>query len=222
MDAEVIGLPAKKTVLIVDDHVLFQDGLAGLLRITPDFEVIGCAGKVSEAVEKAHNLQPDIILMDFNLPDGSGLDATRMILSQQPACQIIFLTVCENDANLFSAIRLGAKGYLLKNIATATLLSSLRALDRGEIAMSREMASHVIDEFSHSQQERAEINALLKKLSPREQEILREMETGATNLEIAEHFYLSVNTVKHHIHSILEKLGVENRRQVEKFTHLNG
>jgi DNA-binding NarL/FixJ family response regulator len=209
----------KKRVLIVDDHILFQDGLSGLLKVTPDFEVIGCAGRVDEAIEDAKTLKPDIILMDFNLPDGTGLDATQAILRYLPDCQIIFLTVYETDKNLLTAIRLGARGYLLKNIPTTTLLSSLRALDRGEIAMSRSMMSQVIDGFIQQKQNHAEMNPLLKKLSPREQDILREMESGATNLEIAEHLFLSVNTVKHHVHNILEKLGVDSRQQTQKFMH---
>jgi two-component system, NarL family, nitrate/nitrite response regulator NarL len=219
MDTGELELNHKKRVLIVDDHILFQDGLASLIKLTPDFEVAGCAGSVDEAVECARRLKPDIILMDFNLPDGTGLDATRLILNFLPACQIIFLTVSETDTNLFVAIRHGAKGYLLKNIPTATLLSSLRGLDRGEIAMSRTMMSRVIDGLARPDHEKAEMTGLLKKLSPRELEILRELEGEATNLEIAKHLFLSENTVKHHIRSILEKLGVENRHQALEIVH---
>jgi DNA-binding NarL/FixJ family response regulator len=173
---------------------------------------------VFDAVEDAKILKPDIILMDFYMPDGTGLDATKMILRNLPNSHIIFLTAHATDENLFAAIRLGAKGYLLKNVPTATLLSSLRALDRGEIAMSRTMMSLVISEFSHPGHEKEGFDAMLKRLSPREQEILREMETGASNNEIAEHLFLSVNTVKHHVHNILDKLGVDNRHETHRFS----
>jgi DNA-binding NarL/FixJ family response regulator len=217
MDTGQLGTIQKKRVLIVDDHILFQDGLASLLKLTPDFEVVGCAGSVVEAVDRARVLKPDMILMDFNLPDGTGLDATREILHFLPGCEIIFLTVSETDANLFVAMRQGAKGYLLKNIPSTTLLSSLRGLNRGEIAMSRTMMSRVIDGLTQPDHEKNEKINLLKKLSPREVEILHELESGATNLEIAKRLFLSENTVKHHIRSILEKLGVENRHQALEF-----
>src|SRR5512141_1353797 len=125
-----------QSVLVVDDHVLFRDGLVSLFRSTPDFHVVDQAGTVKEGVEKAFHHKPDIILMDFSLPDGTGLDATRSILEELPDCKIIFLTVFETDENLLAAIRLGAKGYMLKNVSSSSLISSLRALAQGEIAMS--------------------------------------------------------------------------------------
>jgi two-component system nitrate/nitrite response regulator NarL len=200
-----------QSILVIDDHVLFRDGLISLFQSTPDFYVVDQAGTVSEGIEKAFQHRPDIILMDFSLPDGTGLDATRIILDEIPECKIVFLTVFETDENLLKAIRLGAKGYMLKNISSSSLLSSLRALAKGEIAMSRKMMSRVV-EYSravpvHPSQE------LLAKLSPRELDILYALQDGASNTQIARQLYLSENTVKHHIHSILEKLGVENRRQ---------
>ena len=125
---------ASQSVLIVDDHVLFRDGLASLFKSTQDFHVVDQAGTVKEGVEKAFHHKPDIILMDFSLPDGTGLDATKVILDEMPDCKIIFLTVYETDDNLMGAIRLGAKGYLLKNVSSSSLVASLRALSQGEIA----------------------------------------------------------------------------------------
>jgi two-component system nitrate/nitrite response regulator NarL len=185
--------------------------LVSLFQSTQDFYVVDQAGTVSEGIEKAFLHKPDIILMDFSLPDGTGLDATQVILDEIPECKIIFLTVFETDENLIQAIQLGAKGYLLKNVSSSSLLSSLRALAIGEIAMSRKMMSRVVEysramPIHHAQD-------LVAKLSPREIEILYELQSGASNAQIAQQLYLSENTVKHHIHSILEKLGVENRRQ---------
>lgn len=200
-----------QSVLVIDDHVLFRDGLVSLFRSTPDFLVVDQAGTVKEGIEKAIHHRPDIILMDFSLPDGTGLDATRAILNELPECKIIFLTVFETDENLMTAIQLGAKGYMLKNVSSTSLISSLRALAQGEIAMSRKMMSRVL-EYSRSAPP-APASNLLDKLSPRELDILYELKDGISNIEIAQRLYLSENTVKHHIHSILEKLGVENRRQ---------
>ncbi|MEP6894521.1 MAG: response regulator transcription factor [Chloroflexota bacterium] len=199
------------SILVIDDHVLFRDGLASLFQSTPDFHVVDQAGSVKEGVEKAFHHRPDIILMDFSLPDGTGLDATRIILEELPGCKIIFLTVFETDDNLLMAIRLGAKGYMLKNVSSSSLISSLRALSLGEIAMSRKMMSKVL-EYSRTTP-LPPSNNLISKLSPREIDILAELEDGVSNMEIAQKLFLSENTVKHHIHSVLEKLGVENRRQ---------
>ena len=200
-----------QSVLVIDDHVLFRDGLISLFQSTPDFHVVDQAGTVKESIEKAFHHRPDIILMDFSLPDGTGLDATRAILDELPDCKIIFLTVFETDENLLTAIRLGAKGYMLKNVSSSSLIASLRALANGEIAMSRKMMSRVL-EFSRSLP-LSPSHDLIAKLSPREIDILYELQNGASNMEIAQQLYLSENTVKHHIHSILEKLEVENRRQ---------
>jgi two-component system nitrate/nitrite response regulator NarL len=200
-----------QSILVIDDHVLFRDGLVSLFQSTPEFHVVGQAGTVKEGIEQAFHYRPDIILMDFSLPDGTGLDATCAILDELPDCKIIFLTVFETDENLLTAIRLGAKGYMLKNVSSSSLIASLRALAHGEIAMSRKMMSRVV-EYSRSIPPTPASN-LVDKLSPREIDILHELQDGASNMEIAHKLFLAENTVKHHIHNILEKLGVENRRQ---------
>jgi len=210
-----------KKVLLIDDQILFREGLVSLLNSTPDFEMVGSAGSVHEGIEQALLYEPDIILMDFSLPDGTGLDATRAILSKLPDCKIVFLTVYQEDETLFAALRLGAKGYMLKNVNSADLLSSLRALNRGENAISRKMISSVLDEFSHPSLTETNPDKLLTKLSRREIEVLREIESGATNIEIAQRLFLSENTVKHHIRNVFEKLGVENRREAALIARQN-
>jgi len=221
MDKNNGSTQTPKKILIIDDQILFREGLMSLFRSTPDFDMVGCAGSVFEGSELAALHKPDIILMDFSLPDGTGLDATRAILARLPDCKIVFLTVYAADENLFAALRLGAKGYMLKNVSSTDLLSSLRALDRGEMAVSRKMMSTVLNEFSHVPWPEAGAENLMTKLSPREKEILREIEAGATNLEIAEHMFLSVNTVKHHIRNILSKLNLKNRRQAASLAYQN-
>jgi DNA-binding NarL/FixJ family response regulator len=205
------NLQTSQSILIIDDHVLFREGLTSLFQSTPDFHVEGEAGTVKIGVEKAFHFKPDIILMDFSLPDGTGLDAARIILKEHPDCKIIFLTVYETTDKLLEAINLGAKGYLLKNVSSSSLLASLRSLAAGEIAMSRKMMSLAL-ESSQSKPVNRKVE-LFNKLSQREREILFELEKGISNLEIANNLFISENTVKHHIHSILEKLNVKNRQQ---------
>ena len=203
-------MPAQK-VLVVDDHILFREGLVSLFQSTSDFTVVAEAGTVKDGIEQASAERPDIILMDFSLPDGTGLDATQVILAELPECKIIFLTVFETDENIATALHLGAKGYMLKNVSSSSLLASLRALGQGEMAMSRKMMSKAL-EFSHSMRYDPR-KGMADKLSPREIEILLELENDSSNAEIARKLFLSENTVKHHIHNILDKLGVENRRE---------
>lgn len=210
-------------VLIVDDHILFRDGLVSLLSGQPKYQVVGEAGSVSEAVQKASQLKPDLILMDYNLPDGTGLEATRAILALQPDCKIIFLTVEGTDESLFEALRSGAKGYVLKNVTVAYLLSSLEAMERDEIAISPAMTTQLVKEFSRTTpQPTIPKTPIVEPLSPREIDILRELSKGLTNQEIAERLFLSENTVKHHIHSILSKLGLKNRHAAAEYARQHG
>jgi DNA-binding NarL/FixJ family response regulator len=209
-------------VLVIDDQILFREGLMSLLRSTPDFQLVGYAGSVHEGREQALLYKPDIILMDFSLPDGTGLDATRAILAELPETKIVFLTVHESDENLFAALRLGAKGYMLKDISSSDLLASLRALNRGEKAVSRKMMSRIMDEFAHTPPPDSENSLALMRLSPRELDVIREIETGATNLEIAQHLFLSINTVRHHMRNVLGKLGLKNRRELAAFARKHG
>ena len=118
-------------VLIVDDHVLFREGLMSVLKSQKNFEVVGQAGTMREAVDLALQLKPELILMDFSLPDGTGLEATEAILAEHPDCKIVFLTVYETDEKLFAALRRGAKGYLLKNVPVSALVASLQSLEKG-------------------------------------------------------------------------------------------
>jgi DNA-binding NarL/FixJ family response regulator len=208
-------------VLIVDDQILFREGLTSLLNSDPSFQVVGQAGEVREAIEKACSLQPDLVLMDFNLPDGDGAQASAAILSHLPNCKIVFLTMYEADEKLFSAIRSGAIGYLLKNVPVKKLMESLRSIEKGEAAISRSMTMRILGEFSHSHNT-DEQHQLLEKVSARELDILRELASGATNNEIAIRLNLSVNTVKHHIHNILAKLDLENRHQAINFARKYG
>jgi two-component system, NarL family, nitrate/nitrite response regulator NarL len=208
-------------VLVVDDHLLFRDGLVSLFANRPEYQLVGEAGSVQEAIQKADLLKPDLILMDFNLPDGTGLDATRTILAKHPHIKIVFLTVDQNDKTLLSALRSGAKGFVLKNVSVSDLFSSLKALDSGEIAISPAMATRVVAELVKTSQHDSPAPTSLSQLSPREIDILTELASGASNQEIAQKLFISENTVKHHIHSLLQKLGINNRREAASFARAN-
>ena len=201
-----------KRMIVVDDHILFREGLISLFRTTSDFDVVGGAGSVYEAIAMARDLRPEIILMDFSMPDGTGVDATRAILAELPECKIVFLTMYESDDKLFDALRAGAKGYMPKNTPSPTLIVSLRALAQGELALSRQKMGRVVEEFSHTKKPDMAARSFTK-LSAREMDVLRELGEGASNHEIAARLFLSENTVKHHIRSIFEKLQVSNRRE---------
>lgn len=204
-------------VLIVDDHILFREGLSGLLRSQDDMDVVGECGSVYEAIETARQANPDVVLMDFSLPDGTGLDATRAILAEQPAIQIIFLTVHDTDERVIAAMRAGAKGYLLKNLSVSKLLASLRALERGEAAISRTMMARILEEFAQSIPTDSMSPSPLVGLTSREIEVLQELADGISNQEIAARLFISENTVKNHIHKILDKLNLHNRREAIDF-----
>lgn len=209
-------------LVIVDDHALFREGLASIIRLEPDIEVSGLAGSVQEAVELVQELKPDIVLMDFTLPDGTGADATRMVLKDYPDCKIIFLTMSEEDEDLFTAIRSGAKGYLLKNMSPSKLITTIRSVQRGESALSRSMTLRLMEELSHTEEPERRGDHWLAKLTRREIEILRILASGMTNREIAEQLYISENTVKYHVHSLLEKLNLPDRRAAAKFAKDHG
>jgi DNA-binding NarL/FixJ family response regulator len=206
-------------IIIVDDHVLFREGLAAIIRSERDIQIAGQAGTVQEAVELVKNLRPDIVLMDFGLPDGTGVDATRAILKEYPECKIVFLTMSEEDEHLFAAIRSGAKGYLLKNMHPSKLIASLRSVQQGESALSRSMTLRLMTELARTKE--PEFTGV-PTLTRRELEVLRELASGLSNQEIAEHLFISENTVKYHVHSILEKLNLSDRRDAAIYAREHG
>jgi two-component system NarL family response regulator len=193
-----------------------------MLDNLPDFTVVGQAGMVREAIEKAIELKPDVILMDVLFADGSGTDAIMPILARSPQTKIVMLTMFESDELLFSALHHGAKGYLLKNAPFTVLLASIRALVRGEAALSRYHFTRVLEEFSRSRTDGHTSESAASALTVRELEVIKELELGSSNREISNHLSITENTVKRHIHSILKKLGLRNRREVAKYARKQG
>jgi two-component system nitrate/nitrite response regulator NarL len=205
--------------IIVDDHVLFREGLASIISSDPDIEIAGMAGTVQEAVELAQSLKPGVILMDFNLPDGTGAEATRLILEDHPECKVIFLTMSEKKEDLFAAIRSGAKGYLLKNMRPQKLVAAIRSVQKGEAALSRLMTMHLMEEFSRTE---APHHTEDITITLREIDVLAAIAAGLSNQEISKKLYISENTVKSHVHSILEKLNLSDRKEAAEYARKHG
>ena len=196
--------------------------MISLIKPEPDFKVVGEAGSVAEAVQAAKETKPDVVLLDYGLPDGTGLEATKAILKIHPDASIIFLTVHEADDELFAAIRSGAKGYLLKDIPIAKMFQALRGIRLGQAPISRRMTSHVLAEFARSEQPRAYEADAFNLLTPRELDVLRLVAQGTKNQEIADHLFISVNTVKNHIHNMLEKLKLRDRYELANYANERG
>ena len=209
-------------LLIVDDHILLREGLVSLFTTQPGFDVVGEAGTVAEAISLSKQFKPDLILMDYGLPDGTGLEATKAILADNPDTNIIFLTVHEAEDDLFAAIRSGAKGYLLKNIPVAKMIDAIKGMMRGEAPISREMTTHILAEFARNRRSESEMVQKEQIFTPREMDVLAEVVTGASNQEIAENLFVSVNTVKNHIHNMLCKLDLKNRRELTRYAKQHG
>ena len=206
-------------IVVVDDHVLFREGLMAIIRSEPDLEVVGQAGSVKEAVALIGSLKPDVVLMDFGLPDGTGVDATRAVMSEYPECKIIFLTMSEEDDDLFSAVRSGAKGYLLKNMHPSKLVDTIKSVYEGESALSRSMTLRLMEELART---KAPQHTGDPTLTRRELDVLRELASGFSNSEIADHLVIAENTVKYHVHSILDKLGLSDRREAADYAKKHG
>ena len=207
-------------VLIADDHPLFRNGVASLLA-TRRYEVVGQAGTGAEAVALAGQLQPDLILMDIRMPGMNGLAATRLIKAARPEARIVILTVSEDEADLFEAIKSGAAGYLSKSLEAEQFFNLLEAVLRGEAGLTPDLAAKILREFA-SPQDAAPSPPSPDDLTPREREVLALVAQGATNAEVAERLVVSENTAKFHMKNILQKLHARNRAEVVAFAHRAG
>jgi len=208
-------------ILVVDDSILFREGLVNMLSSRPDFNVVGEAGTVHEAVTRARETRPDVVLMDFILPDGEGIEATQIITAELPETRVVMLTVSDADERILAAVRSGAKGYLLKDLPFSKLVASVRGLMNDEAAFSRKLTFRLLNEFA-SIRSRNDGAAELEDFSMREIEILRELASDSSNQEIAERLSLSIPTVKHYIHTTLKKLKMKNRKEAARFARHHG
>lgn len=203
-------------LLLVDDHKLFREGIKALLDLRDDIIVVGEADNGEEAIIKARNYQPEMILMDIRMPLMGGVDAIKIIKSEMPWIQIVVLTVSDEDFDLFGAIKAGAQGYILKNTSSNDLVQKLKGVMAGESALSGIMATKILAEFNNflvtsQDQEKVERE---ESLTEREVQVLEVIGKGYTNKEIALDLYITESTVKKHVRSILDKLHLRNRVEV--------
>jgi DNA-binding NarL/FixJ family response regulator len=196
-------------VLIVDDHEIFRTGLRTLLSAQADIEVLDDVGSARLAIEMAADLQPDVIVMDINMPEVSGIDATRQIVKVSPHIGVLMLTMQEDDDSIFAALRAGARGYLLKSDSSREIIDAVR-MGGGPAVFGRGVAQRVIDYFAGQHDSPAD---LFPELTDREREILRLIADGESNPSIATKLYLSPKTVRNHVSNIFSKLQVSDRAQ---------
>lgn len=205
----------KQRIILVDDHEVVRLGLKALLERHAHFEVVGEAGSSREAIEMVNNLQPDIVVMDIRLPGTSGIEACEEITRRYPSTKVIMLTSYAEDEMLFSAIRAGASGYILKQINGDDLIHALEAVGRGEALLDPAVTQRVFQEVRRAVKE--EEASAFAHLSQQEKHVLLLVSEGKTNREIAKALFLGEGTVRNYVSSILSKLGVSNRAEAAAY-----
>lgn len=205
----------KQRILIVDDHEVVRLGLKALLEQHPHFEVVAEAGNAKEAMEQVERWLPDVVLMDIRLPGASGIEVCEKITNNYPEIKVIILTSYAEDEMLFSAIRSGASGYILKQISSEDLIKAVEAVGRGEGLLDPAVTQRVFQEVRRAVREE-EASAFVN-LSQQEKHVLILVSEGRTNREIAKALFLGEGTVRNYVSSILSKLGVSNRAEAAAY-----
>jgi DNA-binding NarL/FixJ family response regulator len=208
------------TVVVVDDQALIRDGVAAILNAEPDLRVVGTAADGAEAVGLVTTLNPDIALMDVRMPEVDGIEATRRIVAAGAATRILILTTYGADDYVLAALKAGASGYLLKDSPRAALAAAIRSVAAGEATLEKDVLDRLID--ANGPRATPELTARLKRLSPRESEILCLVAQGESNQEIAQGLFIGETTVKTHIGRIQTKLEARDRVQLVVLAHRAG
>lgn len=209
MNIESTAAPDTVRIVIADDHPVFLEGLLLILQSVEDFEVVGVASSGKEAADLAESLQPDVMLMDVHMPDGSGIDATRDIIRTSPHIAVFMLTMLDDDATVFAAMRAGARGYLLKGARRREIIRAVYAAADGESMFSAALAKRMMVYFdSFRPQERPD---LFPELTAREREVLELIAQGRSNADIGTALGLRPKTVRNHVSNILNKLQAADR-----------
>lgn len=198
-------------ILIVDDHPLFRKGMRSLLETFKEFVVVGEASTGKEAVETAVSLQPDVVLMDLQMPDGTGLFATRQLRQISPNIRVLVVTLFEDDESIFTALQAGAHGYMLKDADEKEMIRAIKSVGHGQAIFSPAIASRLMDYFSTSKSQFPQ--KVFPDLTDREREILTLISRGESNADIAERLIISIKTVRNHVSNIYNKLQVADRAQ---------
>ena len=207
------GIPLR--VVLVDDHEVVRNGIKSLLAETPDVSVVGEAGTVKDAVERAVWARPDVVIMDVRLPDGSGIEATREIRARLPNTQVLMLTTFSDDEALFASIMAGAAGYVLKQIKGADLVRAVQTVGRGESLLDPAVTKGLLDRLRRGKHLLKDER--LARLSAQEERILEMIAEGRTNREIGDKLHLAEKTVKNYVTSILSKLEVARRAEAAAY-----
>jgi DNA-binding NarL/FixJ family response regulator len=209
-------MTAPVRVLLVDDQALFREALATLLQVHREIEVVGEAGDGEQALRRAAEVAPDVVLMDLRMPVLDGIAATRRLRAEQPAVRVLALTTFDGDDEVFAALRAGAVGYLLKDVSGERLVEAVLAAARGESVLQPSVAAKVVARVARlpaGPADRPRPQPLVTPLSERELEVLRQVAGGRSNREIAAALFLTEGTVKNHVTNVLAKLGVRDRTQ---------
>ncbi|MFC0213962.1 response regulator [Paenibacillus chartarius] len=213
-DTNTGGKAGKLRILIADDHPLFRQGVRALLAGSPDMDIAGEATNGEEAVSLAAALEPDVVLMDIRMPGLNGIEATKRIVGKQPKVRVLILTMFQDDSSVFTAMRAGARGYVLKDADEEELMRAIRAVAGGEAIFSPNIAARMIDYFAMTRPAARE--ELFPELTTREREVLYLIADGASNAEIALKLELSGKTVANYVTNVLNKLQVEGRSEAAR------
>jgi DNA-binding NarL/FixJ family response regulator len=211
-------------VLIADDQRVVREGLAMVLGLLPDVEVVGCAADGDEAVALAADLRPDIVLMDLRMPRCDGAEATRVLRERVPETKVVVLTTYADDRSVLTALRAGARGYLTKDASGAEIRHALQQVIDNQAVIDPAVQHHVVDAIATlpSAGARRSSSPLPAGLTPREAEVLSLIAAGMSNREIAEHLVISEGTVKSHINHLLPKIDARDRAQAVTFAYRRG